>query len=90
MTVQPKSIQQQFKIVNPAGQSEVILIFTRFIRQSAAHMVGNDDPVVRGKPLDQISKIKGPGGISVDHDNGVASAFIQIVITQPAYFQKMG
>jgi hypothetical protein len=52
-------------------------------------VIGYDDPVIRGKPLDQISKIKRPGGVSVDHDNGISPAFVQIMITQPVYFQKM-
>jgi len=53
-------------------------------------MIGYYDPVVLGKSIYQGAKIKGPGGIAVDHQHRLAPAFIQVVIPQAVNGQIVG
>jgi hypothetical protein len=52
-------------------------------------MVGSQTAVVWGKPLDQFTVIKRPGRIAVQHHNGLALTFLDIMVAMPSDVEVM-
>ena len=49
------------------------------IRKAAAQMIGGDDPVLRSERLQQRAPVVAPGGVSVDEDERISRALVDIV-----------
>ena len=57
------------------------VVFTPFAsrREAESDMVGGDTPKLGAKPLDEMSELERPGGISVHEDDGLAVALVDEV-----------
>ena len=53
-------------------------IFLWFIRETAAHVIRHNDPVVVSKKAYEIAIIKGPGRIAVQHNNRTTLPLVKI------------
>jgi hypothetical protein len=53
-------------------------------------MVHGDDPVSVPESWDQVSPIKGPGGITMNQEQHVAAALVEIMVTIFSEIQIMG
>ena len=72
-------LDQRGEIVDAAAQRVVVALFIRFFGQPAADVIGRDHAVRAAQAEHQVAKVERPGGIAMQHDHGVALAFVERV-----------
>src|SRR5690606_24093429 len=72
-------LDQSLDVVHAARERGGVGLVTRLVGEAAAHVVGRHHAMLGGEALDEAAEAEGPGGISVEHEEGLAAPLVQVV-----------
>ena len=82
--IDAERIEQRFEIENSIDETIRIALERRFVRKAAPDVIESDATVRRAQSLDETAEIERPRGVSVDHDDRIADAFVHVMEFEPA------
>src|SRR5579875_1186205 len=86
---QLQMIQQRLQVGDALPQRVLISRIIGLIRQTAADMVRHDGAIIVAQSKDELAVIERPCGITVQHHQWLAVAFVEVVVTETGKIQIM-
>ena len=75
---QAEVVEEGFQIIHTAFEGVFILVIVRLVGEATADVVRGDTAIVVLQGGDEVAIVEGPRRVAMDHNHGVALAFVHV------------